>query len=214
MYGSLFTLADRNGSWQLFFFFSLADAGSWVGHLISGDSGAGGHSRETAPDGVSDGSTPALLCHVQRYERPKHSHSAALTSANPQLRAEVFVSTIALELARQHWSVKKAGGSCFFRRCDKRSEFFRMNSQATAEHEQVEVAGALQRCWVHPSGGRVTDSSQNMETEGYGQLVVIKLEGDRASAVRVLQLWKSLLVELRLLNHPLKVQCAGFRGID
>lgn len=31
------------------------------------------------------------------------------------------------------------------------------------------------------------DLSQNMETEGHGQLVVIKLEGDRASAVRVLQ---------------------------
>lgn len=58
------------------------------------------------------------------------------------------------------------------------------------------------------------DLSQNMETEGHGQLVVIKLEGDRASAVRVLQLWKSLLVELKLLNHPLKVQCAGRMGID
>lgn len=72
---------------------------------------------------MSDGSTPALLCHVQRYERPKHSHRAALTFANPQLQAEVFVSTTALELARQHWSVKKTGDHVFSGAVI-RSEFF------------------------------------------------------------------------------------------
>lgn len=37
----------------------------------------------------------------------KHSQSTALTSANPQLQAEVFVSTAALEIACQQWSIKK-----------------------------------------------------------------------------------------------------------
>lgn len=73
---SLFTPADRNHCWQVLF----------VTQIISGD---GGHSsEEEAPDSSS----------VSRLE-VKNSQNTALTSANPQLQAEVRAA--ALERACQ-----------------------------------------------------------------------------------------------------------------
>lgn len=106
---SLRTRPDTNRSWQVFSS-RLADVGR-VKHFISEEGSAGGRGEETGM------SSSRVLCHVQRHERP-NSHSTALTSANPQLQAEVFVSTAALELACQQQGI--VGFLCG---SDERSEF-------------------------------------------------------------------------------------------
>lgn len=108
--------------------------------LISGDSSAGGHSSETAPMGW-EMSSARVLCHVQRYEGPKHSQCTALTSDNPQLQTKVRVSTAALELAYQRWGIKKKkAGDHDFWLLDKRLRI------SAAEHEQVQVARLQELC--------------------------------------------------------------------
>lgn len=56
----------------------------------------------------------AVKCCVMFRDRSehrlKHSESTVLTSANPQLQAEVFVSTAALELACQQDRILKKQG--------------------------------------------------------------------------------------------------------
>lgn len=56
----------------------------------------------------------AVKCCVMFRDRSehrlKHSESTVLTSANPQLQAEVFVSTAALELACQQDRIFKKQG--------------------------------------------------------------------------------------------------------
>lgn len=106
-------------------------------------------------------------CVMSRDTSGQNSRSTALTSANPQLQTEVFVSTAALELTHRQWSIKIKQGIVvffFFLWLDKRSGVFLLQNMNKSEWKRLqELSGVLSS-----SGGRMMDLSRYRETEGGG----------------------------------------------
>lgn len=74
--------------------------------------------------------------------RLKHSESTVLTSANPQLQAEVFVSTAALELACQQDRIFKKAGARVFGASSEVGVHRRLQNM---NHSRVEAAASRSR---------------------------------------------------------------------